>query len=761
MLQPPSENSNSGVKDGLKSPSSPPTSSGTGQTRSLLWLFRLGTILLALMLALGALEAGFRLAGSGYSSRFFRNLKVGNREILVGNNKPSLCFFPLKSARMPPRVLMQAKKAPGVYRIFILGESTAMGEPELAYGPGRYLEELLRTRFPEQQFEVVNVRMPSINSHGILSLARECSHYKGDLWVICMGNNEMLGVFGARDFPLSLVRLTLALQQTRIGKLLLVLSRKLSGASLPASWWSDLQFFAEKKIKLSERRKATVYRYFQRNLEDILQVGVDSGAGIIVGTVPVSLRDCPPFLSLSNSNLPAANRARFDKLYAEGSLAKKQGRFEEAAQIYAEASSLDPGFAEAHFLRGESLLHLDNYAAARQQFQLACDLDALPARTDSRINELIVETCRQFAATNVALCDAAGLFATNSPAGSPGEELFYGHADLNFDGNYRLARAWAEQVKRFLPARAASHAAGDWASQSTCESRLGLTDWNRSRVLNDAALRLEEPPLGSQPNHSRRAEALEHRRMALQMTAFSAEQAQETYLAALKREPNDHYLHESFADFLEAVGDFKQAAAEWQRVRDLLPRDYLACFKLGTLLLLQGNWADAQTLLSQAVALRPDFGAGWLELGNAHAADGNLAAALPEYERARQLEPFNPGVCFHVARVLLKSKRPAKAIRNYRQAIRLDPVFWEAHFELGRLLALESDLPAAKNEFEETVRLKPDFAAAHLNLGAALMKQGELNRALWQFEETVFLEPTNKFALAYISQLRAARNRAP
>ena len=41
------------------------------------------------------------------------------------------------------------EKPPGTYRIFILGESAAMGDPEPAYGAGRYLEALLRERYPK------------------------------------------------------------------------------------------------------------------------------------------------------------------------------------------------------------------------------------------------------------------------------------------------------------------------------------------------------------------------------------------------------------------------------------------------------------------------------------------------------------------------------------------------------------------------------------------------------------------------------------
>ena len=91
------------------------------------------------------------------------------------------------------------------------------------------------------------------------------------------------------------------------------------------------------------------------------------------------------------------------------------------------------------------------------------------------------------------------------PARIPGQETFYEHVHFNFDGSYRLGRAWAEQVQRFLPEPIQSQATHGWASQETCERLLALTDWNRSLVLQVAVVqRMQEPPLSTQFNNARR-----------------------------------------------------------------------------------------------------------------------------------------------------------------------------------------------------------------------------------------------------------------
>src|SRR5512136_2056203 len=89
------------------------------------------------------------------------------------------------------------------------------------------------------------------------------------------------------------------------------------------------------------------------------------------------------------------------------------------------------------------------------------------------------------------------------------------------------------------------------------------------------------------------------------MDAAGAVQAREVYLEALREAPDDYCLHENFASFLVATGDVPGAVAQWQRVHELIPQDYLADFRLGELLRQQGKLAEAQALLLRAAVLRP------------------------------------------------------------------------------------------------------------------------------------------------------------
>jgi tetratricopeptide (TPR) repeat protein len=720
------------------------------------------------MVLLGGLEMVLRLAGYGEDTGLFKDMTIGNGRFLVNNDAFSLRFFPSQLARYTGPIRMEVRKPADTYRIFVLGESAAMGDPEPAYGASRYLEVLLSGRYPQTHFEVVNLGITAIDSHVILPIARECARRDGDLWIIYMGNNEMVGpfgaatVFGAKAPPLAMIRLNLAIQKTRLGQLLVNLARKLKGGNGNAPAWGGMEMFVGNQLAADDPRKEVVYRNFSRNLDDIVRTGLNSGAKVLLNTVAVNLRDCAPFASQVNSNLPPADRAQFDELFADGVRAENAGDPAAAANKFESAARLDPRVAELQFRWADSLLALTN-AAARPHFQLACDDDALPFRADSRINAIIRREREKAGGDQLIVFDAAAALSAENPDDLCGQETFFEHVHFNFDGNYRLARAWAGQIARMLPAAITNRAIGVWPTQASCERRLGLTDWNRSLVFRHMLERMQQPPLSSQSGNAGRVKALADRlhQLGTGMNADAAAGAREEFLATIQAAPDDWCLRESHALFLQSIGDLPQATAEWRWIHDWLPQDFIADFQLGRLLAMQEQWAEAEALLRQAVEFHPGMTEGWRELGDVEVAQGRFTPAFSDYKRARQQQPQDPETVVRMAQVLSKMNCHDEALQLYREAIKLDPGFWKAHFDLGGELDSGGRLAEAVAEFAEAARLAPGNARAHFNYGVLLAKQGRLDDAQREFEATIRLEPDYKMAREYLAQLQAMKPTKP
>ena len=126
----------------------------------------------------GALELGLRVGGYGRNPHFFLDgSKVEERRVLIDNREFGRWVFPQGMDRAPfpnPFVLNEHKQR-GTYRIFVLGESAAMGFPEPSFSFSRVLEIMLRERYPDTRFEVVNAAMCAFSGsrHGRTSARAE------------------------------------------------------------------------------------------------------------------------------------------------------------------------------------------------------------------------------------------------------------------------------------------------------------------------------------------------------------------------------------------------------------------------------------------------------------------------------------------------------------------------------------------------------------------------------------------------------------
>ena len=601
-------------------------------------------MLLLPFVLLGVVEVTLRLAGFGYNPNFFKRLKINHEDFLVQNEKFSWRFFPKQIARNPGPIRFRAHKPPGTFRIFVFGESAAMGDPAQSFAPYRYLEMLLQEKYPGTNFEVINVAFTAINSHVILPIARECAAHEGDLWIIYMGNNEMVGpfgvttVFGTQAPSRSHVRLALALQRFRTGQCLMEVGRKLKSQGSRSFAEGGTAMFLESQIAPDNPRKETVYRNFQQNLDDILHLGIDSGARVLLNTVAVNLKDCPPFASLTNSTLSSADRNRFDQLYPQAIDAAKQKEFAKAVDLFEKAAQLNSNFAAVQFSWGECLLAQTNLAGARQRFQLACDKDALPLRADSRINLASRAEGEKIGNKQLILFDTPTALAAGSESGLCGQEIFYEHVHFDLDGRYRLGRAWAEQIEALLP-----RTTNSWPSQTPCDEMLGLSEWNRAQVLHFMMERLKVPPLNIQAMNEKRLAGLEARvnQLRPQMNAENAVKTRKSFVKLLDQRPEDFFLHQEFALFLEHTGDVPAATEQWQRFRDLLPHDSVGHYQVGRLLSLQQRYSEAETALRVATAILPSRTDGWAELGNALAMQKKYPEALVSYSTALKQNPQN------------------------------------------------------------------------------------------------------------------------
>jgi len=118
--------------------------------------------------------------------------------------------------------------------------------------------------------------MTAINSHVILPIARECARRDGDAWIIYMGNNEMVGpfgagtVFGPRVAGIHLIRASLAVKSTKVGQLLDSLIQRWGHSSTPKTW-SGLNMFKDHQLRNDDPNRLRACENFKQNLNYLLR----------------------------------------------------------------------------------------------------------------------------------------------------------------------------------------------------------------------------------------------------------------------------------------------------------------------------------------------------------------------------------------------------------------------------------------------------------------------------------------------------------
>lgn len=717
-----------------------------------LWVFRLLFWLGPPFVFFVGLEIILRLVGFGYPTSFFLPARINGREMMVQNDRFGWPYFGPDLAREPFPLAISKSKPPETVRVFVFGESAAYGDPQPDFGLARILEALLSQRYPSRHFEIVNVAMTAINSHAILPIARDCARQSGDIWVIYMGNNEVVGpfgtgtVFGPGLANLTLIRCSLALKATRTGQLLARLVRRLHPRSDLKREWGGMAMFLGNQVRQDDSRMQSVYKHFKANLDDTLDAGRRAGAHVILSTVASNLKDCAPFASLHAPGLPDSTLNAWNRLYQQALDAEHAGRPSEAIEPLSQAAQLDNGYAALHYLWGRCCLALSRDTEALTHFTRARDLDTLRFRADSRINQLIREAAASHGKQGVQLIDAEKKLGEQSSRGLLGDQFFYEHVHLNFQGNYSLALAMAEEVARVMPEHAEDHVASGrgWASAAECAQRLAWTRWSRYEGMTAILGRISDPPFTAQLNHAEQYGKLRHELDTLAGASSQTELRQDVQScqAASAAFPTDWVLRKELARAQEKLGDFAGAAASWRKILAALPHYTEAWQQLGRDLADQNQEPDAISALQQALRLDPTSVVTLSTLADIQAHQGKMAESIQNYESALRIKPYWSQAHVGLGKVLEAAGRPQEADRHFRQALENRMYTPAALNALGRLCFEKGWFSEAATNFTDSLKLNPFDASAHVNLGVTLLQLGRHSEAAEHFAEALKLDPS-------------------
>jgi tetratricopeptide (TPR) repeat protein len=689
-----------------------------------LWIYRLLLIVAAPACCLAAAEAILRLTGYGRPTAFL----IPDAAPGYFRTNPDFCrrFLPDSFDLHPLNFRVAHPKPAGTIRIVLIGESAAQGVPAPTFALGPQLRAQLRARYPGTEVEVINTGIVAINSHVCYQIARELAQFQPDLFVVYMGNNEVVGPYGpgcaylSSTPPLAVIRASVWVRSLRIGQAISDLLNRAARRTGTAVEWGGMAMFVDQAVAGDDPRLERVYRHFAANLRGIVQAGAAAGVPTLLCTPVANLKDCAPLLSLHRPGLAGAELARWQAAFDQGVLAWRLHDRSTARSRLAEALQLDPHYADTEFLLGKLDLDEGRTETARRHFVSALGWDALRFRPDPRIAAIVRETAGQFP-QDVRLVDAALALGSDPASRGPiaGREWLFEHVHFDWPGNYQVARLVAEAAAGLLDS--GRHATPGWLSSAACADALAYTPHERLPMLMRMEVLVRKPPFNHQltyvQDEARLNQAIAASTAAMH-SAATLNHAAAVADAALQRDPSYPPLAGIRESIAAEQGDWTEALRWARRAQAGTPRE---------------------------LALSADEASLWLHAGK------------PD-EAARALAPWNDRNADRdlLAPIFLaywtQSGRLAEGLKTVDDWMTRNPSDRRLQLVRGTLRQALDDSAGAESEFRKILRDDPGNEEALQSLVSLLETKGRAEDAAQLSLQLAPAQPRNQD-----NDLRAAR----
>jgi tetratricopeptide (TPR) repeat protein len=621
-----------------------------------------------------------------------------------------------------------AEKAPGAFRIFSVGGSTAYGHPwRDPVSFSGWLRELLPLADSSRRWEVINAGGISYASYREAMLIEELSRYQPDLFLVYSGHNEFLEERTYRStagIPVVVRELSSLMDHTRtysaLRRLLTKPARSPETAAAPApsgakgafSMAGEVDDVLAKTIgPTSYTRNDTLRRdileHYRASLERMARLAHAAGAEVIFLTTPGNEKDCSPFKSEPGPGVSPQDRARIAEWKRRGDSLSAQPSL--ATVWYDSAIALDDRDAALNYAGAKAAYAAGRFKRAKHLFQKALDEDICPLRALTPMRSIVLKTAE---ANGAQALDFTALLERRTVADSGndvlGEPDFVDHVHLSIDdyrfmalailgrmsarGMARTAPGWDETAQRGNPAVTAL---AERVMAKMGPRELGEGMHNLAKVVNWAgkhadAARIAERALATD---STGLEAIWSSLFvgAAREREGRGDEAIPHYRRAVRLDPTNPMSHHYLADALVREGSASartEAAAEYASVVNLDPGDADTQARLGMLLMALERPAEAVPHLKAALAAYPERADLRTALGEATLKGaGSVGDAERDFQAALARNPRDARAMMGLAKIAEASGNVPEAINLYARALSIEPGLAEAREALSRALS--------------------------------------------------------------------------
>src|SRR5262249_3748770 len=136
------------------------------------------------------------------------------------------------------------------------------------------------------------------------------------------------------------------------------------------------------------------------------------------------------------------------------------------------------------------------------------------------------------------------------------------------------------------------------------------------------------------------------------------------------------------------------------------------------------QFAQADTLVTQALAFEPENLRGWCFRAITAAEVGRKELALKTIQRALKRAPQLPAVMNNAATVFSQCGQPARAEQLWRAILKITPQSVDAHWNLAMYYVRQEEMDDAEPHLRKVMELAPSHPRAYMSLGNLLKSAG-------------------------------------
>lgn len=159
-------------------------------------------------------------------------------------------------------------------------------------------------------------------------------------------------------------------------------------------------------------------------------------------------------------------------------------------------------------------------------------------------------------------------------------------------------------------------------------------------------------------------------------------------------------------------------------------------------------WKDSKNLLDDILRKHPNAYTALNCRGDIYLEEGNLSAALKDFDNAVTLNANNDRAFANRGRARAMSGNIEGALQDLDRAVALNPKDPANYVNRGIARDVSGDLTGALNDLNQAIRLSPNFADAWVNRGNVYVHSGEYAKALADYNKALALVPDKSAAYA-------------